>query len=583
MESHFNTFAASTGLLGNIIQGCLAVSTFLGRVENADELAKEFTARLEFCLSRLDWWSCIWKIVHDESPSTGVMDARLQIYGNAIANYLELIRYNVHHLTSHQNNIPIFKTTISAQAYSATERFAKLLNTPWKEYSEPSSMTTQGSPSGLAERLKWASRNGPAMERLTLLNDLIRDLFEFFPPPGPRSDMSGAVLVNPTLMTEQGNWKLRWLSRQTEMNPFAASLAWLKATTISHINDLKLSPDYNIQRLYGLLIPSPHSATARHYSGDYNGLPVLVEKKTVPRSANNDILKPRIEKVVHLLKASQKIQELRTLPCIGYIYTQPGEGSLKIDANYCKYEFLYTVNAGPAMSLRDMLHRKKADNDTGTCGRRNLSLDKRFEIARTLSRALLYLHAAEWLHKGIRSSNVMFVPSNQPTSESNKTILSRFGLPYLVGFEYSRVASNDEGTENQATNYEDNLYRHPESQGLAADNESYIGKMGRFTKDHDIYSLGVTLAEMGVLKSAKTITKEWKKEYGHPPDVQDFRKFLIEKLIPHDITLNMGATYARVALRCLKPDFYSLSGRSNRDGSIAFYKEIVSQLELCRA
>ncbi|GKZ52083.1 hypothetical protein AbraIFM66951_010879, partial [Aspergillus brasiliensis] len=80
----------------------------------------------------------------------------------------------------------------SAQTYGATERFAKLLNTPWKEYYAPSSVTTQESPSSLSERLNWASRNGTAMKRLNLLNDLIRDLDEFFPPPGPKSDMSGA-------------------------------------------------------------------------------------------------------------------------------------------------------------------------------------------------------------------------------------------------------------------------------------------------------------------------------------------------------------------------------------------------------
>ncbi|KAL4781961.1 hypothetical protein BJX76DRAFT_359393 [Aspergillus varians] len=385
-------------------------------------------------------------------------------------------------------------------------------------------------------------------------------------------------------MTEQGNWKLRWLSRQTEMEPFAASLAWLKATAISHINDLKLSPDYNPQRLNGILIRNPHPASARHYTGYYNGLPVPIEKKTVPSSADSHILKPRIEKVVHLLNASQKVQELRTLPCLGYIYTQPGEGSLRIDANYCKYEVLYTIYAGPAVSLRDMLHSEKVDTETGTYGLRELSLDQRIEIARTLSRALLYLHVAEWLHKGIRSSNIMFVPSNQPISESNKTILGQFGPPYLVGFEYSRVAANNEGTENQATTYEDNLYRHPESQGLlAADSEPYIGKIGRFTKDYDIYSLGVTLVEMGVLKSAKKISRDWKEKHGHYPDSKTFSKFLIETVIPQAVTLKMGVTYARVALRCLESDFYSSPGRSNRDGSIAFYREIVSQLELCRA
>ncbi|GKZ52021.1 hypothetical protein AbraIFM66951_009662, partial [Aspergillus brasiliensis] len=303
----------------------------------------------------------------------------------------------------------------------------------------------------------------------------------------------------------------------------------------------------------------------RHYTGFYDGSPVLVEQKTVPVSASHNLLEPRIEKIVHLLKASQNIKELRTLPCIGYVYTQPGEGSLDIDADYCRYEFIYTIHAGPILSLHDML--KDMERRKGA-RRRELSLDKRFDIARTLSRALLYLHAAEWLHKGIRSSNIMFVPSNQPNNGQS-------GSPYLVGFEYSRVSSHDEGTENQETTSEDNLYRHPERQGLpAADNEPYIGKTGRFTKDHDIYSLGVTLIEMGLLRSAEYISKRWGEG--------SFKDFLIKTAIPQ-VTFNMGVTYAEAALHCLESNFYSQPGTSNGDGSVAFYKKVVSQLELCRA
>ncbi|KAF4153138.1 hypothetical protein CNMCM6936_000968 [Aspergillus lentulus] len=587
MESHYNTFAASTGLLGNLIQGCLAVSDFLERFEHADELANQYTARLQLHLSRLHWWSCRWKIIHDESPSNGIPDARFQMYGNAITNYLELILHTVRHLTSQQDSIPIFKNTRSAHASSASERFSKLLSTPWKEHSRSSTEPSHENISNFSERLKWALKNGSAMQRLELLEYLVRDLEGFFPPPGPSSDICGAVLVNPALTAEKGDWKLRWLSSQTEMDPFAASLAWLKATTISHINDLKLFPGYNPQRLHGMLIRDRCSTAARHYTGHYNGSPVLIEKKTVPSKANNDLIRPRIEKVVHLLQASQRIQELRTLPCIGYIYTQPGEGPLHINDENCTYEFLYTIHVGPAVSLRKLLssESRKAESRKDDKYKKALSVGKRFEIARTLSRALLYLHAAEWIHKGIRSSSIMFVSSGQPISESKETDTSRLGRPYLVGFEYSRLASNDEGTENHATTVEDNLYRHPDAQGLeTTDEESYISRTGRFTKDHDIYSLGVTLVEMGVYKSAKRIAAEFQVEKsGHVLNAESFRRFMIDTLIPQDVTFNMGEVYAGVAIRCLEAGFYSLPGRNGQDGSIAFYKEVVSQLELCRA
>ncbi|QKX59847.1 uncharacterized protein TRUGW13939_06989 [Talaromyces rugulosus] len=573
MESHFGTFAAATALLGNLVQSCLAVSSFWEKIEHADEEANLFIVRLDGRLSALHWWSTRWKIIDDEASSIRIPDARFQVYGNAIANYLELILHTLHHLTSHQDDVPIFKNTRAAHTSNSSERLAMLLNTRWEAHLGASTTNANEDKSGFGGRLKWALKNGRAIERLKVLESLIQDLQELFPPPGPSYDLSGAVLVNPALMTEQGVWRLRWLSRQGDIDPFAASLAWLKHTSISHIYDLKVSSGSDSQRQLANLERYSCPGDATHYTTEYNGSSMLIERKIVPREADNNVLKLRIEKVIHLLKASQSIQELRTLPCIGYLHRQPGEDGLSPDDEYCVYEILYTIPTGSTLSLNAMI---KDSNKYQP----ELSLDKRFEIARILSRAVLYLHVAEWLHKGIRSHNVMFCSSEESATRS----ADRFGHPYIVGFEYSRVSSKNEGTENSASSDEDNLYRHPMVQGPpVADTDSYIGNTGRFTKDHDIYSLGVTLTEIGLLMTASQILDKLRKtkNYTHTP--KNFRDKLIEKFVPTVVAFKMGQIYADVTIRCLRADFYSLPKEDSRESSVEFYKHVVSQLDLCRA
>ena len=89
------------------------------------------------------------------------------------------------------------------------------------------------------------------------------------------------------------------------------------------------------------------------------------------------------------------------------------------------------------------------------------------------------MHASNFVHKSIRPDNVIVF---QDTS-------SQLGRPFLVGFERFRM--------DVAVTYrfgddlwERNLYRHPQRQGLLPEKD--------FSMQHDIYSLGVVLLEVGL-------------------------------------------------------------------------------------
>jgi hypothetical protein len=112
----------------------------------------------------------------------------------------------------------------------------------------------------------------------------------------------------------------------------------------------------------------------------------------------------------------------------------------------------------------------------------NHTLTDRVRIANQLAKSISYIHTLGFVHKTIRPETILVF-------QDNKSVL---GSTFLVGFERFRAA---DGRTRRAGNsaWEINLYHHPQRQGAIAE-ESYI-------MQHDIYSLGVVLLEIGMWDS----------------------------------------------------------------------------------
>lgn len=161
------------------------------------------------------------------------------------------------------------------------------------------------------------------------------------------------------------------------------------------------------------------------------------------------MIQHRIENLARLLKADYKPVELQTLDCIGVItrYLQGGD---------LEHGMLFKVCGGRSATLSTILE--------GEC--ESLDAGEWYQIAITFSRAVLFLHLTGWLHKGIRSDNLMFfVKTITALHTTSRT---------FVGFEYTREASSAGQTEGVDDDFEFNLYRHPEVQGLPAQNSRSI-------------------------------------------------------------------------------------------------------------
>ena len=175
------------------------------------------------------------------------------------------------------------------------------------------------------------------------------------------------------------------------------------------------------------------------------------------------------------------MEQVRDLACI-LMHGEPttlgllrGLGVHKIKATSetaQQYQFIYAVpsNMDRPATLRHLLSGASP------------SLDAKFCLARAMARGVASVHAAGFVHKNIRPETVLTLrekANSLPTA-------------FLVGFERFRAAETITILTGDTIWYR-NLYRHPMRQGRHPDE--------MYQMQHDIYSLGVCLLELGLWHS----------------------------------------------------------------------------------
>jgi hypothetical protein len=110
------------------------------------------------------------------------------------------------------------------------------------------------------------------------------------------------------------------------------------------------------------------------------------------------------------------------------------------------------------------------------------SLSDRFNLANELARAVHSVHLFGFVHKNIRPETVLLLGNDD----------SSIGSVFLIGFDSFRMASGKTLRKGEAS-WERCLYQHPDRIGTVS-SQDYI-------MQHDIYSLGVCLLELGLWQS----------------------------------------------------------------------------------
>ena len=225
------------------------------------------------------------------------------------------------------------------------------------------------------------------------------------------------------------------------------------------------------------------------------------------------------------------------LTCRGVVKVVP---QLSSSGSSMSFEFVFAVP--------DDLHSPKLLRDV-LLSKASHPLEERFHLAKSLARSVMFVHTAGFVHKNLRPDTVIVF-------ESKTSNLRR---PYLVGFERFRPAAS--GTTREGDSFwEKNIYRHPRRQGLCP--EDY------YKMQHDIYSLGICLLEIGlwtsfVIPDGSGFKPELQLDLDEALSMKDRIKgaFEIKQKMTNKAASSlpgiMGSKYANLVescLTCLDPD-----------------------------
>lgn len=270
----------------------------------------------------------------------------------------------------------------------------------------------------------------------------------------------------------------------------------------------------------------------------------------------------RLKALVALLRENKTTEQFKAPHCVGYFLQLAEEHRIGL-----VFENPPGVdqNARP-VSLLELIQDSS---------RPMASLTARVGLARAIAECIERLHAVNWLHKGIRSNNILFFRGTQSDYD-----LSR---PYLSGFDYSRPAQHEDMTEKPPENPAHDLYRHPQAHGNARDDT----RSGGFKKQYDIYSLGVVLMEIFYWKPINVIVGIGDLRNVRPSETVKVRQKLLYDGFLEFLTSRLGDTIPVVIRACLEgPSAFGIpEGADDTDAFVGarlqgrFYDLVVKQLQ----
>ncbi|KAI3399403.1 hypothetical protein diail_7131 [Diaporthe ilicicola] len=328
---------------------------------------------------------------------------------------------------------------------------------------------------------------------------------------------------------------------------------------------LNRTPEY-LEQMQVADIPTSDAVVAKTTINGVVLLFILNKLNCPPQTTNNDM--KRITRDLARKLQHKDPDTFGLLNCDGFV-TKPVELA---SPGTVESTIIFEVPPGRSnpRALRDvLLHAQPPD-----------SLTNRLLLARNIAKSVGFVHTFGFVHKNVRPESILSfeVSAGSPSPSV-----------FLVGFENFR---KEEGVTQRLGDqtFEGNLYLHPERQGTSPQE--------RYIMQHDIYSLGVVLLEIGFWESFVDYDPEGgsirpTELLGAPPEAkgqQLLRYVLLSaqdrflSLARRELPKVMGTEYARVVETCLtclddnNDDFGDQSEFEDEDGIVvgARYIEKVS-------
>ncbi|KAI9700872.1 MAG: hypothetical protein M1836_002242 [Candelina mexicana] len=269
-----------------------------------------------------------------------------------------------------------------------------------------------------------------------------------------------------------------------------------------------------------------------------------------PKPGPKPIIIDRVKQLAALLGSADKPKEFCAPHCLGYFddsdASNPDEGNTRFG-----FVFSKPSNVPQSTTPTSLL-------SLFSCSPKP-SLTKRIALARSVANSILYLHSVNWLHKGLRSHNIVFFVPSSPSSNPAINNISP-SYTYLSGFDYARPARSEEMTEKPPENAEYDVYRHPSTHGDSP--------RTNYKKTFDIYSLGIVLLEIAYWQPIDKILSIPDLRTARPPVLHRIREQLLEEGYLSEVGGRMGDMYEEVVRACLEgPEAFGLR-KDSRETSV---------------
>jgi hypothetical protein len=267
--------------------------------------------------------------------------------------------------------------------------------------------------------------------------------------------------------------------------------------------------------------------TGREYR---TGKTVLVDNVIPNSAAHVNVLNKNVRDLARILSVVEPLK-FGILACTGAIRVRDSA------RNILRFQVVFRVpeNFHTPRSLRELLV-------TGV----SAPLEERFRLAAQLARSVMFIHTADFVHKNIRPETIIVLKNDG----------SVIGMPFLMGFENFRPVEGNTFLASDSE-WQKDLYRHPARQGPCLAEP--------YNMQHDIYSLGVCLLELGLWESfvlpdtrmagrfypAPNLSISQHLRLGRPSDKANKIKEELVDMARTRLPSKMGSRYTQIVLMCL--------------------------------
>lgn len=264
----------------------------------------------------------------------------------------------------------------------------------------------------------------------------------------------------------------------------------------------------------------------------------LVEYRIYPEDTDRSVIqstRKTTQSIASLLRKADS-ETMGILSCRGFFW----------DSLQYRVELHFPFPTGGFENPRSLLELLNDSADNPVNGRHH-SLNDRLNLAKRIATGIFYVHSGDFVHKNIRSSNIIiFKPTRDlPAQEKRYRQYPRvIGQPFLVG--YDGVRKFDAASLLQRVeDWQKNLYLSPARHRLQPGDE--------FTPKHDVYSLGVVLLEIALWRtftSRRGLGKVlWDGDRLKAPET--IRSELLN-LARRNVPQVMGRAYTETVIACLE-------------------------------